>query len=129
MSQFDPEPALDWARSANLTASLCFAPVRRDVAAATGASRQGFDERVNQTDAHGCDRVWDVAFRPQGRILWVDNRRVRQASGTAWRYEVLRGESSPSRRPGIRRLRCTSWRDDGSRATRGLRSAQARLPA
>ena len=37
-----------------------------------------------------------------------------------WRNEVLRGESSPSRRSGIRRLRCTAWRDGGSRAIRAL---------
>src|SRR5882762_7594661 len=97
-------------------------PVRCDVAAATGASRQGFDEAVDQSDAHGCDRVWDVAFRPQGRILWVDNRREGQVFGRAWRNEVLRGESSPSRRPGTRRQRCTWWRGDGSRASRAPRS-------
>src|SRR6266446_9093854 len=89
---------------------------------ATRTSRQGFDERVDQTRAHGCDRVRNVAFRPQGGILWVDNLRVEQASGTARCDEVLRGESSPSRRPGIRRLRRTWWRDDGSRASRALQS-------
>src|SRR5882672_4187992 len=108
----------------NFLSSVCYG-----VAAATRTSWQSFDERVDQANAHGCDRVRNVAFRPQGRIPWVDNRRVRQASGTAWRYEVLRGESSPARRSKIRRPRCTSWRGDGSRATRGLRSAQARLPA
>jgi len=36
------------------------------------------------------------------------------------------GESSPSRRRGIRRLRCTAWRDDGSHATRALHNARAR---
>src|SRR5712664_3489125 len=108
----------------NFLSSVCYG-----VAAATRTSWQSFDERVDEANAHGCDRVRNVAFRPQGRIPWVDNRRVRQASGTAWRYEVLRGESSPARRSKIRRPRCTSWRGDGSRATRGLRSAQARLPA
>src|SRR6202158_3625792 len=98
-------------------------------AAATRTSRQGFDERVDQPHAHGRDRVRNVAFRPQGRILWGDNLRVKQALGMAWRDEVLRGESFPARRSGIHKLRCTSWRDDGSRATRALRSAQARLPA
>ena len=55
--------------------------VSRSIGSATGASWQGFDERVDQAQAHGCDRVRDVAFRPQGRILWVDNRRVGQAPG------------------------------------------------
>jgi hypothetical protein len=39
-------------------------------------SLQGFDDAPDQSDAHGCDRVGDVALRPRGRILWVDNRRV-----------------------------------------------------
>jgi hypothetical protein len=42
---------------------------------------------------------------------------------------ALRGESSPSRRSGSRRLRCTSWRGDGSPASFGLRSARGRVPA
>src|SRR5260370_30063920 len=104
-------------------------PVSRVLPTATRTSRQVFDERVDQPYAHGRDRVWNVAFRPQGRILWGDNLRVRQPSGTAWCDEVVRGESSPARRSRIHKLRCTSWRDDGSRATRALRSAQARLPA
>jgi alkylhydroperoxidase/carboxymuconolactone decarboxylase family protein YurZ len=56
-------------------------PVSRSIGSATWASRQGFDGRVDQGQAHGCDRVRDVALRPQGRIPWVDNRRVGQASG------------------------------------------------
>jgi hypothetical protein len=103
--------------------------VSRRMRSATRASRQGFDDRVDQAHAHGCDRVRNMAFRPQGEILWVDNGRVSQPSGAAWCNEVLRGESSPSRRSGSRRLRCTSWRDDESRATRALRSGRARLPA
>jgi 3-polyprenyl-4-hydroxybenzoate decarboxylase len=88
-----------------------------------------FDERVDQSYAHCCDRVGDVTFRPQWRILWVDNRRERQVAGRARRNEILRGESPLSRRSGIRRPRCTSWRDDGSRAIRALHSARARPPA
>jgi hypothetical protein len=53
----------------------------------------------------------------------IVNRHIGNQKGT------LRGESSPVRRSGSRRLRCTSWRDDGSRAIRALRSAQARPPA
>src|SRR6266536_3596183 len=70
----------------NFLSSVCCG-----VSSATRTSWQSFDERVDQANAHGCDRVWNVAFRPQGRIPWVDNRRVRQASGAAWRYEDLRG--------------------------------------
>src|SRR6266851_7760757 len=72
-------------------------PLIGGIGPATGTSRQGFGKRVDQACAHGRDRVWNVAFRPQGRILWVENLRVRQVSGTERRNEVLRGESSPAR--------------------------------
>jgi len=62
------------------------------VAAATRTSWQSFYERVDQAYAHGGDRVRNVAFRPQGGILWVDNLRIEQAPGMAWCDEVLRGE-------------------------------------
>jgi hypothetical protein len=55
--------------------------VSRSICSATWTSWQGFDDRVDQAQAHGCDRVGNVAFRPQGRIPWVDNRRVGQAPG------------------------------------------------
>src|SRR3981081_3720805 len=97
-----------------------------DVGSATWTSRQDPYERIDQSYAHGGDRVRDVTFRPQGRILWVGNRWVWQVPGAAWRDEVLRGESSPSRRSGIRRLRCTAWRDDESRASRVPHSVRAR---
>jgi hypothetical protein len=105
-----------------LTASQFSASVLGGACSATWTSWQGFDECVDQADAHGRNRVRNVTFRPQGRIPWVGNRRVRQLPGAARRYEVLRGESSPARRSGIRKLRCTSSRDDGSRASRALRS-------
>jgi hypothetical protein len=41
------------------------------------ASGQEADDGINQPLAHGRDRVWNVPFRPQRRILWVCNRRVR----------------------------------------------------
>src|SRR5664279_3780969 len=68
-------------------------PVCCGIGAATRTSRQGFDERVDQAHAHGCDRVRNVALRPQGGIPWVYNGWVKQASGAAWRDEVVRGES------------------------------------
>jgi len=53
------------------------------------------------------------------RSLWVGT--VGTAScGRSMAEQVLRGESSPARRSGTRRLRCTAWRDDGSRASRAL---------
>src|SRR5262245_32329756 len=70
------------------------------------ASRQGARERHGEISAHGRDRVRDVAFRPQWRSLWVGNLRERQVSGRTRRHEVLRGESSPARRSGSRKLRC-----------------------
>src|SRR6476620_3833262 len=73
------------------TASHILSSMSLSVASATGASRQSFDDRVDQPHSHGCDRVRNVAFRPQGGILWVDNLRVEQASGMARRDEVLRG--------------------------------------
>src|SRR5262249_48966306 len=97
--------------------------------AAARASWQGLGERMDQARAHGGDRVWNVAFRPQGRSLWVDNLRVGQASGRAWRSKRLRGESSPARRSGNHRPRCTAWRDDESRAIRALHNGRARPPA
>src|SRR5882757_2462999 len=100
-----------------------------DIDAATGTPWKAFYEGSDQACAHGRDRVWDVAFRPQGRIRGVDNRRVRQASRAAQGNEVVRGESRPARRPGIRKPRCTVWRDGGSLAIRVPRSARARLPA
>src|SRR5436190_24286653 len=36
-----------------------------------------------------------MAFRPQGRNLWVDNRWVRQVAGTVWWNEVYRGDRLP----------------------------------
>src|SRR5215467_8854973 len=101
----------------------------RGTGAAARTTGQALGERIDQSPAHGCDRVRDVTFRPQGWLLWVDNRRVAQAPWAARRNEVLRGESSPARRSGIRRLRCTASRGDESQAIDAPRSARAQLPA
>src|SRR5882762_110313 len=95
---------------------------------AARTSWQTAGKGADQSSAHGCDRVWDVTLRPQGRILWVDDDGVMQAAGTAWWNVILRGESSRAGRSGIRRLRCTGWRDGESRAILGLRSGRARPP-
>jgi hypothetical protein len=42
--------------------------VSRSIRSATRTSRLGFDNRVDQPRAHGCDGIRHVAFRPQGRI-------------------------------------------------------------
>src|SRR6266571_5358251 len=95
-----------WAPSTTLAAAAAVILLRHDFSArawccdgaATRASYDRFAEGPAQPHVHGCDRVRDVAFRPQGQILWVDNCRVREGPGLAWRNEVLRGESSPVRR-------------------------------
>src|SRR4029077_17581546 len=46
---------------------------------------------------------------------------------TRWNA-FLRGESSPARRSGIHRPRCTALRDGGSRASLALRSGRAQTP-
>src|SRR5271154_2737137 len=95
----------------------------------TRTPRQVLGEGDDQASAHGGDRIWNVALGPQRRRRGVGNRRERQVLRTAWRDEVLRGESSPARRPRSRKSRCTSWRGGGSRAIRGLRNVKARPPA
>src|SRR5271169_6494167 len=59
-------------------------------------SRQVLGEGDDQASAHGGDRIWNVALGPQRRRRGVGNRRERQVPRTAWRDEVLRGESSPA---------------------------------
>jgi aerobic C4-dicarboxylate transport protein len=93
------------------------------------ASRQSLGEGDDQASAHGGDRIWNVALGPQRRRRGVGNRRERQVLRIAWGDEVLRGESSPARRPRSRKSRCTSWRDGGSHAILGLRNVRARPPA
>src|SRR5262245_4427391 len=86
--------------------------VSSDIDSTTGTSRKVFRQRPDQSNAYCCDRVWDVALRPQGRIRAVDNFRVAQVSRMRRLNEVPRGESSLARRPGIRKPRCRVLRDD-----------------
>ena len=114
----------------SLTASQVF--VGGDVCAEGGAARtarQQFGEGDGEAALHRRDRVRHVAFGPDRRRLWVGNRRVWQISGASGRRQVLRGESSPVRRSGIRRRRCTRSRDDGSHASLVPRSGRGRAPA
>ena len=48
---------------------------RRYVLATARTSRQCSCDGIGQANAHGRDRVRDVAFRPQWRLLWVGNLR------------------------------------------------------
>jgi len=84
------------------------------------------DDGENEPPAHSRNRVRNVPFGTKRRSLWVCNLREGQALGTARCNEVLRGESSPSRRSGIRKRRCKVWRGGGSRAILALRSRRAR---
>src|SRR5260370_1502745 len=66
-----------------------------------------------------------------GRSRWrlgVGNHWEREIFGLEWRNVVLRGESSPVRRSGNRRLRLRVCRDGGNRASRGPHNAQGRFP-
>src|SRR5271168_4929587 len=62
------------------------------------ASPEVLGEGDDQPSAHSGDRIWNVALGSQRRRRWVGDRRERQVLRTAWRDEILRGESSPARR-------------------------------
>src|SRR6187397_1004204 len=70
---------------------VSFCPQSRRVVSTTRTSWEPVCEPPDQARTHGRDRVWDMAFRAQGRILGVDNRWIGQASRAAWRHEFLRG--------------------------------------
>ena len=113
----------------NPTASLILHSWALAGTAAARTTWQGAQQGACEADAQSGDGVRHMALRAQRQRLWVDNRRERQIAGRARRGMVLRGEWSPSRRPGIRRPRCRDWRDGGSRAIRGPRNDRARPPA
>src|SRR5215469_7832700 len=96
---------------------------------AAWATRERRCQSGHQSPSHRCNRVRNVAFRPQRRILWAGNLRVRQIAGRAWWHDLPRGESSLARRSGIRRPQCKGWRDGGSRANPVLQNVPARPPA
>ena len=110
----------------NLTVSQIWVSV---VSSAAWATRERRGESGHQSPTHRCNRVRNVAFRPQRRILWAGNLRVRQIAGRAWWHDLLRGESSLARRSGIRTPQCKGWRDGGSRANPVLQNVPARPPA
>src|SRR5262249_12235669 len=93
---------------------------------ATRASRQRVRQSPREADTQRGDRVRHVALRTQWRILWVDNHREGKIACLARCGPVLRGESSPSRRSGIRRLPHKELRDDGNHANRDLRNGRGR---
>jgi hypothetical protein len=73
--------------------------------AAQHGQRDTIVARAMTLPSHCCDRVRNVAFRPQRRILWDGNLRVRQFAGAPWWHDPLRGKSSLALRSGIRRPR------------------------
>src|ERR1700738_1683570 len=116
-----------WA--ASRTASENTAPVPVESAYAIWASWQHSCDRDDQALMQRGDRVGNVTLGPDRRRRGVGNYREWQGFCVSQRHVVLRGESSPVRRSGTRRLRCKVCRDDGSPATRGPRSARGRLLA
>src|SRR5262249_38276150 len=67
------------ALSPNLTVSQISVSVASSTAWAT---RERRCQSGHQSPSHCCNRVRNVAFRPQRRILWAGNLRVRQIAGT-----------------------------------------------
>ena len=57
-----------------------------------------------------------------------DLRKEETSGGAGWNA-LPRGKSFPAQKPESRRRQCRAWRDDGSRASRGLRNAQRIRPA
>jgi hypothetical protein len=112
--------------SLSLTVSQIWVSV---ASSAAWATRERRCQSGHQSPSHRCNRVRNVAFRPQRRILWAGNLRVRQIAGRAWWHDPLRGESSLARRSGIRTPQCKGWRDGGSRANPVLQNVPARPPA
>src|SRR6195256_3780488 len=126
---------MEWCRRSNneirtsRTASENTAPVPFESAYAIWTSWQHSCDRDDQALMQRGDRVGNVTLGPDRRRRGVGNYREWQGFLVFQRNEVLRGESSPVRRSGTRRLRCKVCRDDGSPATRGPRSARGRLLA
>ena len=81
----------------NLTVSQISVSV---ASGAAWATRERRSESGHQSPSHRCNRVRNVAFRPQRRIFWTGNLRVRQIAGRAWWHDLLRGESFLARRSG-----------------------------
>jgi hypothetical protein len=75
------------------------------------------------------DRVGDVTLRPDRGRLGVDNHWEGEIFRLERRNVVLKGDPSPFRRSGNRRLRLPVYRDDGSPASRGPHNARGRFPA
>src|SRR5262249_47697369 len=120
-----PQPAITWLRSRSRLI-LLHQEIFRRMFLAIGAAQHGHRGSLLTRAVISRRRTvaieFGMPFGTQGRSLWVGNRRIAQMAGTARRDEVLRGESPPARRSGIRKLRCTASRGGGSRATHVLRS-------
>ena len=96
--------------SFNPTASLILLNRPLTHVATARTSWQGVKQGPREADAQCGDGVRHVALRAQRQNLGVGNLREGQVASLARRRPVLRGESSPSRRSGIRRLRSTPSR-------------------
>src|SRR3954453_11259298 len=105
------------------------AVIALNCACAARASMQAPDQRHGEPSSHGGDRVRHVPFGSDRRRRGVGNPRKGEALRNPRRDLGLRGKISPARRSESHKPRCTAWRDGGSRASRGPRSARARLPA
>src|SRR6516165_8414761 len=113
-------------QTANLNVSQIWVSV---ASSAAWATRNGRCQSGHQPPSHRCNRVRNVAFRPQRRILWPGNLRVRQIAGRAWWHDLLRGESFLVRKSGSRMPQCKGWRDGGSHAIPVLQNLPGRPPA
>ena len=95
---------------------------------AAWTSRQGACEGDDQVSAHRRDRVWRHAVRDGLAAPRGVRFSGKPSAGKLAARPAAEGESSPARRSGRRRRRCTAWRDGGSRASLVLRNVQGRVP-
>src|SRR5258706_2856674 len=94
-----------------------------------GHRERGLCNRKGQRTTDRGDRVGNVSLRSERGRLGVGNHWEGDIFRLERRNVVLRGESSPVRRSGNRRLRLRAYRDGGSRASGGPHSAPGRFPA
>ncbi len=86
-------------------------------AVTTGVSRQLSSDGSGDADPVGCNRGRYVTFSSDSEIRVVDRFRIWDFLQRERPSKVVRGESLPFGRSGIRRRQCTMWRDGGSAAS------------
>src|SRR3954447_5394753 len=94
---------------------------------ATWAARDDACDSAGDDGADRGDRGCHVTFRSDRGIRGVGNPREGDVLRRERRRLVLREESLPFRRSGIRMRRCTAWRDDESHATLAFVMAKPEL--